>query len=328
MRRLNAIFLVLALILLVYFLHKVGWTPIARGFARVGWGFLVPLGVFLGQFFAETWNWGRCYRRAPAYRKLLVPFWCGQSINLLTPGSSIGEATKGGMLASMLPSDVVVSGLIIYNVAYTYGLVIIMFAASVSLWLLPGMPNVLRIAGSGVAVAIGLGLLTFHCGLVLGRVSRLVARVGRAAGLKKLVSASGHVERWEAEIRAHRADLPLRFYQLVAVAAATQCIPIVELWATWQLLGVKLSLPQCLIFGGMDTLVKIVFSVVPGLVGVAEGTNYYASGMLSLDPNLGVTRQLIGRCVRLLFASAGALVLAWHTARKPTDPASVAPRAP
>jgi hypothetical protein len=315
MRKLNVVFLVLALVLLVYFLHRVGWGRIGDGFARVGWGFVVPLGIFVGQFLIETWNFGRCFRQSPPYRNLLLPYWCGQGINLLTPTGSLGEATKAGMLAGVVSSEAAVSALVIYNLAFTYALVVILLLAASALWLLPEAPAALRWTGTLVAVGMLAGLLAFHRGITAGLVSRLLVRLSGSGRRAWLVRASEHVARSEHEVRAHASDLPLRFAQVVAVVVASQSIPIVELWATWKLLGVDLSLAQCFIFGGVDTLVRIVFAVVPGNVGVAEGSSYVASGLLSLDPGLGLMRQLIARCVRLCFAVPGALVLAWLTLR-------------
>jgi glycosyltransferase 2 family protein len=324
-RKLNALFLVLAFSLLIYFLHKVGWARIAFGFARVGWGFLIPLALFTAQSLVETWNWGRCFRDTPPYRRLIVPFWCGQSINLLTPGASLGEATKGGMLAPSTGSQAVVSSLILYNLAYSYALALILMAAATSLWMLPGSHAALRIAGSAFSVTMFMGLLGFHRGLLRARVSGVLRFIATRIALRKFDRGVQAIRSWEAEIAQHAHDLPWRLHQIVAVCLLTQCIPVVELWATWMLLGVRLNLAQCFVFVGTDTLMRIVFSVVPGQVGVQEGSHYLTSGLLSLDPFLGLTRQLIGRCARLVYATAGGLILAWITVRRPnkrtaTDP--------
>jgi len=123
--------------------------------------------------------------------------------------------------------------------------------------------------------------------------------------------------RWETEIRLGAEERPWRFPQVVAVNLVTQAFPIIELWLTWLLLGVRLDLGRCSIFAGIDTLVNVVFLLVPGKLGIAEGTTYFTSELLRLNPTTGLTKQLVGRSVRLVFSIAGALVLAAITVRKP-----------
>jgi len=130
------------------------------------------------------------------------------------------------------------------------------------------------------------------------------------------------MERWEAEMRLHREEHPWRFRQVVLVNLLTQCFPILEMWTNWLLLGVWLDLGSCFTFAGVESLANVVFMLVPGRLGVAEGTTYVAAGLLRLDPKLGLTKQLVARTVRLVFSVAGALVLAWITIRRPAGSGS------
>jgi hypothetical protein len=317
MRKLNAILLVLALALLVYFVHKVGLGPIVAGFVQVGWGFLLLLGIFVVAFVLETWNWSRCLRAPPPFKRFLIPSWCGQSINQLTPGSSLGEVVKGGLLANVTSTEAVVSSLILYNMAYAYGTAVVILAGSVGLWLLGFAPLALRAGGSALALAILIGLLLFHRGLLRGTVSRLLRRLAARRGGPRLHRAADHMTRWETEIRLGAEERPWRFPQVVAVNLVTQAFPIIELWVTWLLLGVRLDLARCFIFAGIDTMVNVLFLVVPGKLGIAEGTTYLTSELLRLNPTTGLTKQLVGRSVRLVFSIAGALVLACITVRRP-----------
>jgi len=316
LRKLNAILLVLALALLVYFIHRVGLPPILDGFRQIGWGFLLLLAIFVGGFTLETWNWSRCFRRPLPFSRFLLPSWCGQSINQLTPGSSLGEVVKGGLLASVAPTEAVVSSLILNTLAYAFGTAVVILIGSVGLWLLPFAPLQLRLGGTAVALLIIAGLALFYRGLLRGVVSRLLQRIATQRR-PRLQRAAGHMERWETEMRLHAEEHPWRFRQVVLVNLVCHCFPILEMWVTWYLLGVKLDLARCFIFAGVETLAGVVFMVVPGKLGVAEGTTYFTSGLLKLDPNTGLTKQLVGRAVRLVFSIAGALVLAWLTLRRP-----------
>lgn len=315
LRKINAILLLVALALLVYFVHRVGLRPILDGFARVGWGFGLLLGIFVCGFLLETWNWSRCFRQPIPFSRFLLPSWCGQSINQLTPGSSLGELVKGGLLARVAPTEAVISSLILNNLAFAFGTTMVILVGSVGLWLLPFAPLRLKLAGSLVALLVLAGLGLFYRGLLRGMISRLLRRIA-GARRPRLQRAAEQMERWEREMRLHAEERPWRFRQVVLVNLLCNAFPIVEMWLTWYLLGVKLDLARCFTFAGVETVAGVLFMVVPGKLGVAEGTTYLTSDLLKLNPNTGLTKQLVGRAVRLVFSVAGALALAWITIRR------------
>ncbi len=311
MRKIYAILLIIALLLLAYFIYKVGFVRIGQGFYQVGSGFFILLGLVTAAFFVETWNWRRCIRRPPPFYHFLIPSWCGQSINLLTPGSSIGELVKGGLLKDILPLQKIVTSLILYNLAMAYSSMLIILIGSVGLWAIPFAPNFLRLAGTLLTLLMLCVLIVFHRGLLHLSISKLLGRIALRWKSSRLEKAKQHMQLWENEIVILNQERRWRFPSLVAVFLLSQAVQIFELWTTWLLLGVRLDLGRSLIFGGIDAMVQIVFMIVPGRLGVAEGTTYFASGALKLDAATGLIKQLIYRTVRLVFAIGGALVLLW-----------------
>jgi hypothetical protein len=140
--------------------------------------------------------------------------------------------------------------------------------------------------------------------------------------------AAAKVAAWEQELADTHRELPWRFAQVLAVNLVAQALPIYELWLTWRLLGVDLDLARCFTFAVVDTVVKLAFIFVPGTIGIAEGSTYLTSGLLALDRGTGLTKQLIGRGVRLVVSVLGALCLAVITVRgrRPTAAADGARR--
>jgi hypothetical protein len=309
MRKLNAGALVLALGLLAYFLWRVGWAPIADGFRRVGALFFVLLWVFVTCYLVETWNWSRCFRRPVGLGRLLVPAWCGTSINQLTPGSSLGELVKGGLLARVAPTEAIVSSLVLANLANFYGTAIVVLVGSLGLWMLHA-PPALSWTSSALPLAALIGLLFLQRALTCGFVSALLRRLGERRASDRLRRSATRVATWETELQATARELPCRFLQLLLVNLVVQALPLLELWLTWLFLGVRLDLARCLTFAASDTVIKLVFIFVPGSIGVAEGSTYITARLLALDPATGLVKQLIGRCVRLVFSVAGAIALA------------------
>jgi hypothetical protein len=319
MRKLNAAALLLAVGLLAYFLWRVGWAPIADGFRRVGAAFFVLLGVFVTSYLVETWNWSRCFRRPIGLRRLLLPAWCGTSINQLTPGSTLGEVVKGGLLARVASTEAIVSSLVLANLANFYGTAIVILVGSVGLWMLRAPPALCWTSSALPLAALG-SLLLLHRALDRGAASALLRRLGERRGSDRLRRAATRVVTWETELKATATELPRRFLQLLLVNLVVQALPLFELWLTWLFLGVRLDLARVLTFAASDTVIKLAFIFVPGSIGVAEGSTYITAGLLALDPATGLVKQLIGRSVRLVFSVAGAITLAVITVRSRTSP--------
>jgi hypothetical protein len=215
------------------------------------------------------------------------------------------------------PTEAIVSSLILYNLSYIYGTVIVILVGSVGFWLLDYPPLSLKLAGSVVGIVAMAGVLLFHRGLHREVVSGLLRRLARWRHSRRLHAAADHMQSWEREMRLISREHPWRFRQVVAVMLLAHAMHIFELWAIWYQLGVRLDLARVFVFAVVDTLVQVVFIFVPGKLGVAEGTTYYVAGLLKLDRTTGLNEKLVGRCVRLVFSIGGALALAVLTLRRP-----------
>lgn len=319
MRKFNAIILALALGFLILFIYKLGPSLILAGVRHVGAGFFLLLGIFVSCFCLQVWNWRRCFLAPPSYRSMLLAGWCGESINFLTPTSNIGELVKIELLSKHIEVETVVSGLLLYSIAYVGAMALFIFIGFACLWFIGSVPLWFSLVGSLFALLL-VGILTlFYWGVAKNFFSKLLAQLCQRYNLCKLARAISHVEKCEQEITSFSQRCPGRLPQVFALAFITHCFPAIEMWTGWWLLGIKLNLAYCLIFTSVDFIVRFLFMFIPANLGAAEGTQYYASSFLNLDPIAGLTRQLLARFVRMVFAFAGGLVFAWMTWRRPNE---------
>ena len=300
--------------LFAYAIRDVGWTDVAAGIRRVGWG-LVPILALAGlRFVLRAEAWRRCMPpdvRIP-FLRALTAYLSGDAIGNVTPlGLIASEPTKVFLTRHHLATREAVSSLALDVFIYAtsavamiaIGLVALLGTLSLPAGWREGILLALVMLGAGVAIAWRMVGGTWDEGR--GPRPRWRAKL---ASLRESVRASAAVS---------RADLTRVFVLHLLFHAGA----FVEGYLTlrWLLDTVSPTLTEALIFSALDRAIIVLFKFVPFRIGVDEASSSVMAALLGWPSATGVAFAIIKKVRSLAWTGVGLLLIASHPARAPRE---------
>lgn len=261
---------------------------------------------------------------------LLVPFACNALVTVLgyrtaLPGrgkaiplsAMIHAERSGAVLSSLLPlgnSGGNIAKLLLLRHWYLTDEIV---AAGVWVGLATGLCHSLGAAGPLIAAALGavpvskaafvlaasniamalpavMIMLSVRHGLC-ARVVRLLAYVP----FKRLHARRVRIEAWAARLDKHLAAAvgPRRkdFLSLLGYKALAQAIRIAEIWLAVVLLGLPGGLATAVLYNALSRAMTLLFSFIPGQLGVLELSSMVGFKSLGFAPEMGLSLALVLR---------------------------------
>src|SRR5215468_9342891 len=150
----NVAMLVFGAAMLVWILRGLSWDDLSAALDRVGRRFAIILGLDLAAVLLDAralHTFMRPEARMISYGRVVAAQISGRAVNVVTPLSARGEATKLTMLVTHAPRTRVTSAIVLFNLADLYLSVAVMVIGVPITLLLVDLPRALE-----VTVAIGL----------------------------------------------------------------------------------------------------------------------------------------------------------------------------
>jgi len=299
--------------LFVFLIVQQGFDDLAAALAAAGWGLGLLAAWHVVPLTLATRGWSGLVdtgeRRLP-FRCLLRMRWITESINGLLPVAAVGgdpiRATllaRRGVAGAAAGASVVVDltvGIFAQIVFALLGLVVLSSYLGSEDLIVP------ILVGVGFSAAI---LTTFY----------LVQRRGLfagAAGLLRRVVGGSVWEAWMGGARAMDEAIANLYRQRarLGVAAAWRLAGwisgTVEVWLAASLLGHPLSLPGALMLEAMGGAVRAAAFLVPGALGVQEGSYLLLGRLLGLPAETALAISLAKRVRELVLGVPG--LLSWQ----------------
>lgn len=304
--------LAVAIVALVFTIRSVGLGTLIRYLRLIGWWWIavVALEVF------NTTLHSTALRAFAAPDKLslkdaFLAQLAGRAVNAVTPSGNLGEVVKMSVLTDVVSSSRAVSTVLLYNVvSFTIELGLVAVAAPFFALLVP-MPigfRILFLATGLVSLAISLGLYALVRRGMLASLAKVPVKL-------RLVKQARY-ESWYAKL--HDIDEKLRL--TTGASRRERAIGIIAL-LTSRLSAMLLTM---LILRAIGTGISFGFvaawtvgsfpiylasTLVPMGVGVSEGGYYGLFRTLGYNPALAVTLVIARRCITLMYATIGLLLV-------------------
>lgn len=250
--------------------------------------------------------------RMVSYIRVLGSWASGRAINVLTPFSALGEATKVTMLSEHAPRARVLSSMILLSVSRLYLEVLFMVIGIPITLLLVDLPDAIKvIVFAGMAVLIP-AMIALGFMIQRGAVSSLVGilrrvrviSAERAANWKeKLKETDQHIRELHKQ-RTSGTRRGLLFVLLSKVLTIGSTILI--------MVGIGVDLSPALVIGvlSVGVLITWVSSTVPLGMGLADGGNYALYTLLGASGDHGMYFAMIARARSLFIAIVGLAAMA------------------
>lgn len=294
--------------LFAYAIRDVGWSEVAAGIRRVGWGLLPILGLAGIRFVIRAEAWRRCM--APESRIPLRQAWtaylAGDAIGNVTPlGLVASEPTKVFLIRHRLATRHAASSLALDVFVYSLSVVATIAIGLVALLATLPIPPAWQLVAAAAVVAL----------LVAGAAAwRLVGGTWDPA--------RGERPQWRARLSALRESVlarsaghPARLSGVFALHALFHACAVAELYLTLWWLDADPTLAQALIFSALDRVVLVLFKFVPLRIGVDEASAGGMAALLGWPAATGVTLALVKKLRSLVWTGVGLLLIASHPAR-------------
>lgn len=312
----------LGLGLLIFLVRKVGAQPIFDALGRVGLGFFWVLATSGGRHFLRT-----CAMRLavpPEHRQLnlrqaFAARLGGEAVTFATfTGPLLGEAAKVALLKKRVPLAHGITALLLDNIIYNLSVVLFILVGAVIMLAVYTVPA----AVSYVLIAIALSALLGLLATVLAVSQRfllfswLLQKLARFKFIPAVVTGKRDeittVEETIYDFATHRRGA---FVGMWVFNIAAHCLSVLEVYISLKMLGLDVAqVQQAYIIESLTKVINVVFSFVPGTIGVYEGGTAFILRTLGFAPALGVALGVVRKSAIIFWVAIGAVILAQRTA--------------
>lgn len=299
---------------LIWILRELDWHELAKVLGRVGTLFPLILALDLAAVLLDARALHAFLRpdaRRVSYWHVVAAQISGRAVNVVTPLSALGEATKFTMLVIRAPRLRVASAIVLFDLAALYLSVGVMAIGTPITLLLIDLPRPLEITvlvGLAVLIAlvVALGIIVHRgAGATLTgllRRLRVISPARRADWQARLVELDRHL----AQLHRHRDGAWKGALWLVASRIVT--------WTATMMLihAVGVSITPRLVAGvlSVGVLIQWIASVVPFGLGLADGGYYALFDVLGASGAHGALVTMLNRARSLAVAVVGFAVMA------------------
>ena len=318
----------LGVALVVYLIIQTGTADVARAMLLVGWG-LVPITLFHAvPLFFSALSWRELLPRSSGLgvAGAIWNRWIRESISSLLPVAGVGgdlasarlihkRGVPGTQAAATMVVDITV-GVVTQLLFVMLGVVFLLTRSTERAALLAGWVVLLGIALFFAVIA--MFVLVQHRGLfaVSARLARaMVPRLPDIAGGASAIDHAVVAIYTERRFSLGRAGL----LRLAGWAAGTG-----ETWLVLQFSHQPLSVIDAFIFESLSAGVRAAAFMVPGALGILEGSSILFGAIFGLSAQTALTIALARRVRELTLGLPGLLVWQWieghHLFRHARDP--------
>lgn len=304
--------LAIAIVALVLTIRSVGLGTLVRYLRLIGWWWIAV--VVLEVFNTTLHSTALRAFAAPDKLSLKDAFLAqlaGRAVNAVTPSGNLGEVVKMSVLTDVVSPSRAVSTVLLYNVvSFSIELGLVAVAAPFFALLVP-MPlgfRIMFLATGIVCAAISLGLYALVRRGMLANLAKIPVKL-------RLVKQARY-ESWYAKLHdideklrlttgASRRERAIGIIALLVSRLSAMLLTMLILRAIGA--GISLGFVAAWTVGSFP--IYLASTLVPMGVGVSEGSYFGLFRTLGYNPALAVTLVIARRCITLMYATIGLLLV-------------------
>lgn len=319
--------LLVGVVMLALLIQHAGPQEVVLRVRALGWGFLVLLALSVVRVVARVWAWLLCMKR----EERRVGFWAvwkarvaGDAAGqLTTAGPIIAEPVRVKVLQGALSITSRVSSLTVETLTYMISCCLMIVAGLLALTVAFALNQQMRLLS---LVAVGLMLLITLFTVVVVRerwplasgLGAIAIRLLHAIGLgHKFDHRLPQLQSLERHVFDFYAERPRDFLFVALCHLLFHLAGVAETYATLYYAGFTVSLLAAFTLEATNRVVNMLFSFVPGRVGVDEAGSGLLAETLGLGHAAGVALALIRKARVLPWTVLGLLYFA--QARRQTN---------
>lgn len=302
---------VAGLVLFFYAVRSVGFSEVANGIRRLGFGFLALLLFSAIREAVRALAWIQCLEEPSrlAFGEAFAARISGDALGNLTPlGALVSEPAKAVYVRTHVPLGEGLASVAIENLLYSFSVAFVIVAGTISLLFNFDIPPALRtvsVIGIGVLVALVVAILwviRVQPRMVTGTLGWLQALpLGHRLASTRLGGVAAIEDQILTFASRHRDRLP----GILFLQAIFHVVGVAEVYVTIAFISPAgpPTLLAAFILESVNRLITVAFKFVPLRLGVDEAGTGLVTRVLQLGTAIGVTMAIV-RKARILFWSA------------------------
>ena len=304
------------LLLFAYFVRRAGLDDVAAGVRRLGWVFVVVVGLQGARFLTRAAAWMRCMKgeHRLTLGEVFQAVVAGDTLGNLTPLSLlVSEPAKAMFLRHREPVARTLAALAVENLFYTLSAGLMILSGAAALVLVLRAEEGLWLATSLLLVALVAAILTVHA--VIWRHIRVTSRLawwlrGHRVWPTLLARALGRARAAEDHVYALYPRDRARLLTVTLLEVMFHALAILEIFIVLSLISDRPpTVLDAFVFESTNRFIQVVFKVVPMRIGVDEaGTGMFAD-WLAFGTAAGVTLAIVRKARMLIWMAFGTAVL-------------------
>lgn len=311
-RWLTPALLAIAIVALAFTIRDIGLRTLFRYLRLIGWWWIAVVALEV----LNTTLHSTALRAFAAPDKLrlrdaFLAQLAGRAVNAVTPSGNLGEVVKMSVLTDVVTPSRAVATVLLYNVvSFTIELGIVAAAAPVLALLVP-MPLGLRVLFLGV----GLACAAISIGLYLLVRRGMVASLARIPVKLRLVSQARY-EGWHDQLKGIDDKLRLtsgasKRDRVIGIAALglSRLSAILLSLLILRAVGTSISFGFVAAWTVGSFPIYLASTLVPMGLGVSEGGYYGLFRTLGYNPAFAVTLVIARRCITIMYATIGLVLV-------------------
>lgn len=324
-RRLRgALTVVLGLALFAVMVERAGIDEISARVGSLGAAFLLILliGGMRPATRAAAWRAALPPEHRISFAELVKARLIGDALGQLTPaGPLVAEPARLAALHRTVPLATSLHSLAVETITYLFLSGIVVLGGMLLLLASFAVSQPLRRASTIASLAV-LAVLAVSL-LVIVRRWAVLSSIGEWA--RRSLHLVGFSLRWKRHVRRlHTFEQEVfEFYRLrhadfvsiIIYDGLFHVLGVVETWLTLEMLGFKTTALAAFLFEATNRAVNLVFSFVPGRVGVDEAGTGALAQMLGTGSAAGVALALVRKARLLTWTGVGLLLLVMNRRR-------------
>jgi Lysylphosphatidylglycerol synthase TM region len=316
--RFGVVFAILGLLLFAYFVRKAGVGQIAENIRRLGFGFLLILGISAIRQVARCLAWQRCFESPHSlrFRDAFAARVMGDALGNIVPVASVAvsEPSKAAFVTNRVPLLVSLSALALENIFYSLSVAIFIFSGTVALLLAFPLKPALRYASYGtLCVSILIVPLGF---LVIRRQWRFLSRP------LSIMQRRGFAKAWLEKAIPRAQSLEDRIYgfyrrnsnRLLLILVLEMCFHlagVLEIYTTLWFISdvVAPTLLTAFILESVNRVINVVFKFIPFRLGVDEAGTGMLARALGFTAAIGAALAIVRKGRDLFWTGIGVALM-------------------
>ena len=293
------IFTVLGLALFSFLVYRTGFDTITSNITLIGYSFIFLIILALVWHYINSLAWYLLLHSSGLKAGFITVFfnkWAAESLNVILPmGNMGGEAFRVIMLSNNLKKENSLSNIIHDRLLHYVGSFFFICAGS-----LYGIVTLKNLDIKIKTFLIAFLALLFLIFILVKKFLKKGLNKYKFNSIQKYLDAISN-DLFDYE---HKTEIIVILLNVLGRVIGT-----VEIYLVLQFLGNPFSFGTCLLLSSFLILLNVVFFIIPGGIGIAEGGQVAFITWLNFSPGLGMSLAIIRRIRQLIMTALGIIIV-------------------